>query len=119
MQATNRQLRLACRPDGMVDDQTFERLAQLEPSPIRGTVKMVTENFLTTAHVGRFGWKDDHAFLRGFSGDAYLNEMGITNPDNPVDTSTCATSVKDYGLTLEDTGIEDPTGSDGRADIDR
>jgi CxxC motif-containing protein (DUF1111 family) len=108
--------------DGLVeavDDQTLENLAQQEPAAVRGTVKMVTENFLQTAHVGRFGWKDDHAFLRGFSGDAYLNEMGITNPDNPLDTSTCATGIKDYGLTLEDTGIEDPTGTDGRADIDR
>ena len=45
---------------------------------------MVTENVLTTPHVGRFGWKDDHAFLRGFSGDAYLNEMGITNYGPPM-----------------------------------
>jgi CxxC motif-containing protein (DUF1111 family) len=28
--------------------------------------------------VGRFGWKDQHASLRSFSADAYLNEMGIT-----------------------------------------
>ncbi len=30
--------------------------------------------------VGRFGWKNQHASLVSFSGDAYLNEMGITNP---------------------------------------
>ncbi len=29
--------------------------------------------------IGRFGWKDQHASLLSFSGDAYLNEMGITN----------------------------------------
>src|SRR5690242_19004930 len=29
--------------------------------------------------VGRFGWKNQHASLLSFSGDAYLNEMGITN----------------------------------------
>jgi CxxC motif-containing protein (DUF1111 family) len=29
--------------------------------------------------VGRFGWKDQQASLLSFSGDAYLNEMGITN----------------------------------------
>ena len=29
--------------------------------------------------VGRFGWKNQHATLVSFSGDAYLNEMGITN----------------------------------------
>jgi len=113
---------LATFGDGLVEavsDQTFEQIAASEPPAIQGTVKMVTENFLQTPHVGRFGWKDDHAFLRAFSGDAYLNEMGITNPDNPVDTSNCAAGTKDYGLTLEDTGIEDPTGADGRADVDR
>ena len=85
---------LALFGDGLVEavsDQTLIQLAQNEPQSVRGTVKMVTENFLHTAHVGRFGWKDDHAFLRAFSGDAYLNEMGITNPDNPTDTSSCAT----------------------------
>jgi CxxC motif-containing protein (DUF1111 family) len=29
--------------------------------------------------VGRFGWKDQHGSLLSFSGDAYLNEIGITN----------------------------------------
>jgi hypothetical protein len=113
---------LATFGDGLVEaisDQALIQLAQNEPSSVRGVPKMVTENFLTTAHVGRFGWKDDHAFLRAFSGDAYLNEMGITNPDNPVDTSSCATGVTQYGIALEDTGIEDAIDPDGRADIDR
>jgi hypothetical protein len=108
--------------DGLVEavaDQTLVQLAQSEPQAIQGVVKMVTENFLSTAHVGRFGWKDDHAFLRGFAGDAYLNEMGITNPDNPLDTSSCALGVTQYGITLEDTGIEDTIDADGEADIDR
>lgn len=30
-------------------------------------------------HVGRFGWKDQEASLVAFAGDAYLNEMGVTN----------------------------------------
>lgn len=29
--------------------------------------------------IGRFGWKAQHASLLSFAGDAYLNEMGITN----------------------------------------
>ena len=33
--------------------------------------------------VGRFGWKDQQASLLSFSGDAYLNEMGITNRLSP------------------------------------
>ena len=113
---------LATFGDGLVEavsDQTFERIAESEPPEIHGTVKMVTENFTKVAHVGRFGWKDDHASLRGFSGDAYLNENGITNPDNPDEVSQCAANQKDYGLPLQDTGIEDTTDPDGRADIDR
>jgi len=108
--------------DGLVEavsDQTFEQIAASEPPAIQGTVKMVTENFTKVAHVGRFGWKDDHASLRAFSGDAYLNENGITNPDNPDEVSQCAANQKDYGLPLQDTGIEDTTDPDGRADIDR
>jgi Di-haem oxidoreductase, putative peroxidase len=113
---------LATFGDGLVEavsDQTFERIAESEPPEIQGTVKMVTENFTKVAHVGRFGWKDDHASLRGFSGDAYLNENGITNPDNPDEVSQCAANEKAYGLPLQDTGVEDTTDADGRADIDR
>jgi len=113
---------LATFGDGLVEavsDQTFERIAESEPPEIQGTVKRVTENFTKVAHVGRFGWKDDHASLRGFSGDAYLNENGITNPDNPDEVSQCAANEKAYGLPLQDTGVEDTTDADGRADIDR
>jgi hypothetical protein len=113
---------LALFGDGLVEavsDQTFEQIAANEPPEIQGTVKMVTENLTDVAHVGRFGWKDDHASLRGFSGDAYLNEMGITNPDNQDEVSQCAMGEKDYGIQLEDTGVEDPTDSGGRSDIDR
>jgi CxxC motif-containing protein (DUF1111 family) len=40
--------------------------------------------------VGRFGWKDQHASLRSFSADAYLNEMGVTNTLLPTEfTKTC------------------------------
>ena len=41
--------------------------------------------------IGRFGWKDQHASLLSFSGDAYINEMGFTNalfPDEAV-TGVC------------------------------
>jgi CxxC motif-containing protein (DUF1111 family) len=44
----------------------------------------------STSEVGRFGWKDQHASLFSFAGDAYFNEMGITNELFPDEaTSTC------------------------------
>src|SRR5260370_19560276 len=68
-----------------VADQTLLSIASDEPAPIQGIAKVLTEVGPPPPppRVGRFGWKDDHATLRGFSGDAYLNEIGLTNPDHP------------------------------------
>ena len=60
--------------------------------------------------VGRFGWKDQMASLLSFSSDAYLNEMGISNPLNPTDFTTVCKVTTDP---------EDQAGSDGLADIDK
>jgi CxxC motif-containing protein (DUF1111 family) len=42
---------------------------------------------------GRFGWKNQHASLLSFSGDAYLNEMGITNRLVPTENTSMGRSV--------------------------
>src|SRR5713226_8752603 len=45
--------------------------------------------------VGRFGWKDQQGSLLSFSGDAYLNEMGITNRLFPDEvTKLCNTAAE-------------------------
>jgi CxxC motif-containing protein (DUF1111 family) len=59
--------------------------------------------------IGRFGWKDQHASLLSFAGDAYLNEMGITNRLQPTEVTTLCDTVPDP---------EDQPGPDGLADID-
>lgn len=46
---------------------------------IRGRASRVTDIVTGMQRVGRFGWKAQHATLLAFSGDAYRNEMGITN----------------------------------------
>jgi CxxC motif-containing protein (DUF1111 family) len=59
--------------------------------------------------VGRFGWKDQHASLLSFAGDAYLNEMGITNRLQPDEvTKLCNTAPEP----------NDTPGQDGLSDID-
>jgi CxxC motif-containing protein (DUF1111 family) len=59
--------------------------------------------------VGRFGWKDQHASLLSFAGDAYLNEMGITNRLQPTEvTNICNTASEP----------NDTPGPDGLSDID-
>jgi CxxC motif-containing protein (DUF1111 family) len=59
--------------------------------------------------VGRFGWKDQHASLLSFAGDAYLNEMGITNRLQPDEVTKICNSVSEPN---------DTPGSDGLSDID-
>ena len=59
--------------------------------------------------VGRFGWKDQHASLLSFSGDAYLNEMGITNRLQPDEVTSLCNTVSEPN---------DTPGPDGLADID-
>jgi len=66
-----------------VPDQTLLDLASAQPRSIRGVAHMVDDVASGERRVGRFGWKSQVATLRTFSGDAYLNEMGITSPDFP------------------------------------
>jgi len=61
------------------------------------------------AGVGRFGWKNQQASLLSFSGDAYLNEMGITTQLFPDEvTSLCNTASEP----------NDKPAADGLADVD-
>jgi CxxC motif-containing protein (DUF1111 family) len=70
--------------DGFVEclaNATLENNVAAQPLGQRGTLTNVpvTEANNTLRH-GRFGWKAQQASLLSFAGDAYLNEMGITNP---------------------------------------
>lgn len=71
---------------GLVDatpDSTFIAIAAREPAAIRGHVNMVFNIAEGKNTVGKFGWKAQVPTLFQFSGDAYVNEMGITNPEFP------------------------------------
>jgi len=101
-----------------VPDSTFIALAASEPEAIRGSVKMLQE--LGASRVGRFGWKDDGATLRGFAVLATSNEIGLTTPDAPNEISTCAMGRSQFGIQLEDSASpEDTIDSTGHAQVDR
>ncbi len=74
---------------GLVDavpDATFYAIAAEEshhPDGIAGLVSVVTKLSTGQPAVGKFGWKCQNPSLFQFSGDAYVNEMGITNPEFP------------------------------------
>jgi CxxC motif-containing protein (DUF1111 family) len=72
-----------------ISDGTIQGIAAAQPASIRG-VAVTNQIHLSDGqftrgqtHVSRFGWKNVHASLADFAGDAYLNEMGIT-------TTSCA-----------------------------
>jgi len=70
--------------DGFIEaiaNDTIIAIRNNQPLAVRGTIIGVPVlEAGNIARVGRFGWKNQHASLESFSGDAYLNEMGITNP---------------------------------------
>jgi len=60
-----------------------------EPDAVRGKI-----NLLGDGRLGRFGWKAQFATLVEFMGDAFTNEMGVTNPLAPRDeVSACGASI--------------------------
>jgi len=66
--------------------------------------------------VGRFGWKNQHASLLSFSGDAYLNEMGITSRLNPTENTSVGRSVAAFDDVPDPEDVPDP--GEDEADID-
>ena len=85
--------------DGFVEclsNTALQNNVAAQPLAQRGTLTQVpVTEANNTLRIGRFGWKAQHASLVSFSGDAYLNEMGITNPfdgsggtrENPASTA--------------------------------
>jgi CxxC motif-containing protein (DUF1111 family) len=70
-----------------VPDATFLALAKQNGGEAIMVPVLESPN---TSEVGRFGWKNQHASLFSFAGDAYFNEMGITNELFPDEaTTTC------------------------------
>ena len=78
--------------DGFVEalpDSAFTNVQASQPYSMRGTIiKVPVLEANGATRIGRFGWKDQHASLLSFASDAYLNEMGITNPLNPTENTS-------------------------------
>ena len=76
---------------GLVEAVPDETLLALEDpfdrdrDGISGRAAIVTDVATRQRRVGRFGWKAQIATLLTFAGDAYTNEMGITNDMFPLE----------------------------------
>jgi len=95
-----------------IDDRTLIAIADGQPALSEGRVhgEVVQAPIFEApgqTRVGRFGWKDQHSSLLSFIGDAYLNEMGITNRLRPTDVTTVLKTTKDPEDVPDDLGLAD------------
>ena len=80
-----RRVPLSVFGDGLIEAIPDETILALEDpfdrdgNGVRGRASIVMDVATGTRRVGRFGWKAQQATLLAFAGDAYRNEMGITN----------------------------------------
>jgi CxxC motif-containing protein (DUF1111 family) len=78
--------------DGFVEciaNSTLLAIRDRQPRPMRGTALAVPVLEADgRVRIGRFGWKCQHASLESFAGDAYVNEMGVTNPLFPEENTS-------------------------------
>jgi len=95
-----------------IDDSTLKAIAQQQPDVSDGRIhgEAIEVPVLEAPgqnRVGRFGWKDQHSSLLSFIGDAYLNEMGVTNRLRPKDTTTIGKITKDPEDVPDNLGLAD------------
>jgi hypothetical protein len=67
----------------------IEKIRAAQPAAVQGRF-----NVLADGRIGKFGWKAQTATLAEFMGEAFRDEIGITNPLSPIDlVSGCAASI--------------------------
>jgi CxxC motif-containing protein (DUF1111 family) len=110
-----------------INSNTLVAIANAQPGQsgglIAGQVIQVPVNEAPgNVRVGRFGWKNQHASLLSFSGDAYLNEIGITNRLNRTENTSLGNSVAAFDTVPDNTLCNDGSGrvcgEDADNDID-
>ena len=71
--------------EAIPDKAILARADKRDPDGVQGTANRLVNPETGLLEVGRFGWKAQHSTLHLFAGDAYLNEMGVSNPSFPVE----------------------------------
>jgi len=95
-----------------IDDTTLQAIAQHQLDVSKGRIhgEAVPVPVLESpgqSRIGRFGWKDQHSSLLSFIGDAYLNEMGVTNRLRPHDVTTVGKITTDPEDVPDNLGLAD------------
>jgi CxxC motif-containing protein (DUF1111 family) len=95
-----------------IDDSTLLAIAARQPEASEGrihgeAIEVPVLEAPGESRVGRFGWKDQHSSLLSFIGDAYLNEMGVTNRLRPKDTTAVGKVTPDPEDIPDNLGLAD------------
>jgi CxxC motif-containing protein (DUF1111 family) len=95
-----------------IDDSTLLAIAAAQPQISDGrihgeAIEVPVLEAPGQSRIGRFGWKDQHSSLLSFIGDAYLNEMGVTNRLRPKDETTIGKVTPDPEDVPDDLGLAD------------
>ena len=104
--------------EAIADDDILNNARRRQPDGVHGRAALVTDVATGSARVGRFGWKAQQATLLAFAGDAYLNEMGVTNRFFPTENAPNGNQalLRKYDRVPE---LEDAVNpATGRSDID-
>ncbi len=85
-----------------IDSNVLLAISNGQPAGMRGQfIQVPVLEAGGALRAGRFGWKNQHASLVSFSADAYLNEMGITSPLQPVENTSNGASVAAFDTVPE------------------
>jgi CxxC motif-containing protein (DUF1111 family) len=95
-----------------IDDSTLLAIAARQPEQSGGrihgeAIEVPVLEAPGQSRIGRFGWKDQHSSLLSFIGDAYLNEMGVTNRLRPKDETTVGKVTPDPEDVPDELGLAD------------
>ncbi len=103
--------------EAIPDSTIIAKAAEKKPDGVRGRVAWITDVVNGKKVVGKFGWKAQHSSLLVFAGDAYNNEMGITNRFFPTENAPNGNRSV-LPVVVGAPTLEDNVGADGRSDID-
>lgn len=99
-----RRISLSVLGDGFIESVNSQAILDVQskqPETLRGEVVWVTLAESRVQRIGRFGWKSQHASLVSFSADAYVNEMGITSPLQPLERTSAGRDVSGFDNVLD------------------
>jgi CxxC motif-containing protein (DUF1111 family) len=105
--------------EAIPDDAILRNVRRAPLDGVLGKVSKAADAATGKTLIGRFGWKAQQATLLSFAGDAYLNEMGITNRLFPVENAPNGNTqlLAQYDTVVDPEDVIDP--ATGRGDIDR